>query len=122
MDTIIIKGLEIFAYHGVNPEEKRDGQRFVLDLTLRADLSAARRSDELADTVNYAAVRKTVQRAFTDKKYDLIERAAQVVCEAVLAEHPRVQAVTLLLKKPEAPMNAVFDYAGVEITLTREEA
>ncbi len=122
MDTIIIKGLEIFAYHGVNPEEKRDGQRFVLDLTLRADLSAARRSDDLADTVNYAAVRKTVQRAFTDKKYDLIERAAQVVCEAVLAEHPRVQAVTLLLKKPEAPMNAVFDYAGVEITLTREEA
>ena len=72
--------------------------------------------------MNYAAVRKTVQRAFTDKKYDLIERAAQVVCEAVLAEHPRVQAVTLLLKKPEAPMNAVFDYAGVEITLTREEA
>ena len=122
MDTIIIRGLEIFAYHGVNPEEKRDGQRFVLDLTLRADLSAARRSDDLADTVNYAAVRKTVQRAFTAEKYDLIERAAQVVCEAVLAEHPRVQTVTLLLKKPEAPMNAVFDYAGVEITLTREEA
>ena len=47
MDTIIIKGLEIFAYHGVNPEEKRDGQRFVLDLTLRADLSAARRYREL---------------------------------------------------------------------------
>ena len=71
--------------------------------------------------MNYAGVRKTVQRVFTGEKYDLIERAAQVVCQAVLREHPLVQAVTLTLKKPEAPMNAVFDYAGVTITLRRGE-
>ena len=112
MDKVFIKGLEIFAYHGVNPEEKRDGQPFVLDITLATDLG---------DTVNYAGVRKTVQRAFTEAKYDLIERAAQVVCEAVLGDFPQVEAVTLRLKKPQAPMNAVFDYAGVEITLKREE-
>ena len=81
----------------------------------------ARGSDDLRDTVNYAGVRKTVQRVFTGEKYDLIERAAQVVCQAVLREHPLVQAVTLTLKKPEAPMNAVFDYAGVTITLRRGE-
>ena len=121
MDTVYLKGLEIFAYHGVNPEEKRDGQTFLLDIQLHADLSQARHSDRLDDTVNYAAVRKTVERAFTGAKYDLIERAAQAVCDAVLAEHPRVQEITLLLKKPEAPMNAVFDYAGVEITQKREE-
>lgn len=119
MDTIMIKDLEIFAYHGVNPEEKRDGQPFFLDLTLKADLEAARHSDCLEDTVNYAAVRKTVQRAFTQKSYHLIERAAQVVCEAVLAEHPKVCEVTVLLKKPEAPMNAKFDYVAVEIQAKR---
>lgn len=121
MDKVLIKGLEIFAYHGVNPEEKRDGQPFVLDITLAADLARARQSDDLGDTVNYAGVRKTVQRAFTQAKYDLIERAAQAVCEAVLGDFPQVEAVTLRLKKPQAPMNAVFDYAGVEITLKREE-
>lgn len=121
MDTIYLKGLELFAYHGVNPEEKRDGQTFVLDLTLRADLSAAKKSDRLCDTVNYAAVRKTVQRVFTEKSYDLIERAGEVVCQAVLEEFPRVRAVTLLLKKPEAPMNAKFDYVAVELQKTREE-
>ena len=121
MDTIWLKGLEIFAYHGVNPEEKEQGQRFLLDLELQADLRKARGSDDLRDTVNYAGVRKTVQRVFTGAKYDLIERAAQVVCQAVLREHPLVQAVTLTLKKPEAPMNAVFDYAGVTITLRRGE-
>lgn len=119
MDKIHIKGLELFAYHGVNPEEKRDGQTFILDITMSADLSGPRQTDSLDDTINYAAVRKTVQRAFTDEAYDLIERAAQVVCEAILREHPRVEKVELLLKKPEAPMNAKFDYVAVEIGLSR---
>lgn len=120
MDKIFLKGLELFAFHGVNPEEKRDGQRFVLDLTLAADLSRARRSDDLGDTVNYAAVRKTVQRVFTETSYDLIERAAQAVCDGVLAEFPQVEEVTVLLKKPEAPMNAKFEYVAVEIAQRRE--
>lgn len=120
MDKIYIKGLELFAYHGVNPEEKRDGQTFLLDVTLYADLSRARQTDDLDDTVNYAAVRKTIQRVFTSESYDLIERAAQVVCEAVLREHPRVEKAELLLKKPEAPMNAKFDYVAVETVLSRQ--
>lgn len=120
MDQIHIKGLEIFAYHGVNPEEKADGQPFILDLTLYADLAEARRTDDLAHTVNYAAVRKTVQAAFTEKKYDLIERAAQAVCDAVLEGYPSVEKITVLLKKPQAPMNAVFDYVAVEVTEERK--
>ena len=119
MDKIQIKGLEIFAYHGVTPEEKENGQPFLLDITLWADLSRARRSDDLNDTVNYAAVRKTVQRVFTAEKYDLIERAAQAVCDGILGEHPQVEEVRVTLKKPEAPMNAVFDYVAVEVAEVR---
>lgn len=103
MDTIQIKGLRIFAYHGVGPEEKRDGQPFVLDIAMKADLSRARRSDDLEDTVNYAAVVEAVRAAFTAQSYDLIERAAQAVCDAVLEGFPPVQEVQVLLKKPEAP-------------------
>ena len=116
MDTIHIKGLRLFAYHGVNPEEKRDGQTFVLDLRLGADLSRARRSDRLEDTVNYAAVVKAVRAAFTAQSFDLIERAAQAVCDAVLEGFPQVEEVSLLLQKPEAPVSAEFDYMAVEIT------
>lgn len=122
MENIWLKGLELFAYHGVNPEEKENGQVFILDLALTADLSRARESDDLNDTVNYAAVRKTVERAFTERSYDLIERAGDEVCRAVLREHPKVAKVRLLLKKPHAPMNAVFEYAGVELSLAREDA
>ena len=122
MDTIHIKGLRLFAYHGVNPEEKRDGQTFVLDLRLGADLSQARRSDRLEDTVNYAAVVKAVRAAFTAQSFVLIERAAQAVSDAVLEGFPHVEEVSLLLQKPEAPVSAEFDYMAVEITQRREEA
>ena len=121
MDTIQIKGLRLFAYHGVNPEEKRDGQHFVLDICLHADLAKARHSDQLGDTVNYAAVVKAVRAAFTQESFDLIERAAQAVCDAVLENFPAVQAVDVLLKKPEAPVNAEFDYMAVAISQRRKE-
>lgn len=72
METIRIKGLEIFAYHGVNPEEKENGQKFILDIAMQADISRAAQTDDLNETVNYAAVRKTVNAVFTAQKYDLI--------------------------------------------------
>ena len=121
MDTIHIKGLRLFAYHGVGAEEKRDGQTFVLDMTLKADLSRARRSDDLEDTVNYAAVCQTVREAFTAQSFDLIERAAQQVVDAVLDGYPQVEEITLVLKKPEAPILEEFDSVAVEVTQRRKE-
>lgn len=120
MEKIYLKGLKMFAYHGVNEEEKSVGQNFILDIRLKADLSAARVSDNLKDTVNYASVRKTVQRVFLEEKHDLIEHAAEKVCEAVLKDFEQVEKITLKLKKPEAPMNAEFDYVAVKITKRRE--
>jgi dihydroneopterin aldolase len=121
MDTIHIKGLRLFAYHGVGAEEKRDGQTFVLDMTLKADLGRARRSDGLEDTVNYAAVCQTVREAFTAQSFDLIERAAQQAVDAVLDGYPQVEEITLVLKKPEAPIPEEFDYVAVEVTQRRKE-
>ena len=72
MDKIIIKGLKLYAYHGVNPEEKRDGQEFIIDLNYYVDITKACHLDDLSDTVSYAKVIKTVRRVFTAEKYDLI--------------------------------------------------
>lgn len=118
-DKIIIKGLRLFAYHGVNPEEKEQGQEFELDITLFADLSAACESDDVENTVSYAKVVKTVSRVFLQKKHDLIESAAEAVAQAVLGEYALVQSVCVRLKKPHAPVSADFDYMAVEITRSR---
>lgn len=121
MDKIILKGLEIFAYHGVNSEEKENGQTFVLDVIAEADLGLPCVTDNVEDTVSYAAMRKVLTAAFCEAKFDLIERAADAVSRAILRGFPKIQAVTVKVMKPEAPMNAVFEYAAVEITRRRED-
>jgi dihydroneopterin aldolase len=119
VDKIVIKGLRVFAYHGVNPEEKENGQTFELDITLHTDLSRAGMTDDLNDTINYASVAKLASAVMLQEKNDLIERAAARVADAILENYP-TEAVTVLLKKPETPMKADFDFVGVEITRTRE--
>ncbi|MGX7059507.1 dihydroneopterin aldolase [Vagococcus humatus] len=121
MDKIQLVGLEVFAYHGVNPEEKRDGQTFILDVTLKTDISKPGASDDLNETINYAKVRKTITRVMTEETYDLIEKAASEVAKAILTEYPAVKKVNVTLKKPEAPMNATFDYVAVSISRERSD-
>ncbi|MCR5484243.1 MAG: dihydropteroate synthase [Clostridiales bacterium] len=118
-DRIIIEGLKIFAYHGVNPEEKTDGQNFILDIYADAAVRKACYSDDLGDTVNYAKIIKTVKRAMTENKYDLIEKAAQKVSDAVFDEFPAIRKLRITLKKPEAPINADFGFVAAEIVRER---
>lgn len=119
-DSIIIKNLKVYAHHGVLPEEKRKGQYFYLDITLYADLSLPCLSDNVAHTVNYDEVCSFVQRVMTENTYDLIERAAQVVCDGILKEFEQVQRVEVTLKKPDAPVQCDIEYAAVHIARGRE--
>jgi dihydroneopterin aldolase len=120
MEKIIIKGLKLFAYHGVNPEEKENGQNFILDITAELDADVAKKSDNIDDTVSYAKIIKTVRAVFTAESYDLIETAANKVSQEIMDTYHAIQKVTVLLMKPEAPINADFEYVAVEETMVRE--
>lgn len=119
MDKIIVKDLKVYAYHGVNPWEKTDGQNFILDITALLDFSQARLSDDLNDTVSYSKIIKKATAVLTAEKNSLIERAAERVAQGLLDEFPKIESVTVLLKKPEAPIKADFSYVAVEITKDR---
>lgn len=119
MDKIIIKGLRVFAHHGVNEEETLCGQRFVLDIEAQTDLTAAGLTDELNDTVSYAQMIKTVRRVMTEQNDKLLERAARRVADALLEEYDRLESVKIRLMKPDAPMKAEFDYTAIETERTR---
>ena len=119
MDKIIIKGLKLYAYHGVNPEEKAEGQMFVLDITCSVSLCVPCKTDCVDDTVSYAKILKTARAAFLADKFDLLEKAAESVAAAVLGQLAAVQAVTVCVKKPQAPIQADFDYVAVEINRER---
>ncbi len=120
MDKIIIKGLRVFARHGVNEEETVFGQHFVLDIEAQADLTRAGLTDELDDTVSYAQIIKTARRVMTEQNDKLLERAGRRVADALLAEFDRIEAVKIRLMKPDAPIKAEFDYVAIETERTRE--
>mgnify|MGYP001496542389 CR=1 FL=1 len=119
MGKILVKGLQIFAFHGVNAEEREFGQVFILDIEAQTDLEKAGKSDLLEDTVSYAKIIKTAGAAMTARKDMLIERAAARVAESLLDEFPALEAVKITLKKPDAPITADFDYVAVEIEVKR---
>jgi dihydroneopterin aldolase len=118
-DTIFVTGLLIHAHHGVMEHEGKVGQRFVIDLELAVDLAAASRSDKLSDTVSYSAIVDTAAEVFTGRNYRLIEAAAGAVAEALLSKFPQVETVKITVRKPHAPIAAIFGDAGVILTRRR---
>jgi dihydroneopterin aldolase len=120
-DTIFVNGLVLHAFHGVMPHEAKVGQPFRLDLLLDINLSEASRTDTLKQTVSYELLVKTASEAFCARRYRLVEAAAGAVAEAVLDHYPRVRSIRVTIRKPHAPIAAIFDDVGVIITRTRRE-
>ncbi len=120
MDKVIVKDLELFCYHGVNPEEKIDGQVFVFDIEAGVDLSTPCMTDNVDDTVSYAKIIKTVRRVAQSEKNDLIERVAQRVVDELFNEFSKIETLKITLKKPQAPIKADFNYVAVEIERSRK--
>jgi 7,8-dihydroneopterin aldolase/epimerase/oxygenase len=118
-DTIFVTGVLIHAHHGVMEHEGKVGQRFVIDLELTVDLASAVRSDKLADTVSYSAIVDTATEVFTKRNYRLIEAAGGAVADAILEKFPKVETVRITVRKPHAPIAAIFGDAGVTITRRR---
>ncbi|EHK83667.1 dihydroneopterin aldolase [Saccharomonospora azurea] len=116
-DRITLTGLRVFGRHGVYEHEKRDGQEFVVDLTVWLDLSAAATSDDLADTVNYGELAERAAAIVAGPAHDLIERVAGSIAEDVLRDE-RIRAVEVTVHKPSAPISLTF--TDVAVTVRRE--
>lgn len=119
MDKILMKNLSFYGFHGVLGEENKLGQKFIVDAVLYVDLGEACKSDNVSDTVNYAEVYEIIQYHVTIKQYKLIEALAQNIINEIFEKHERVQEIELTIKKPEAPVNGIYDYFGVEIRRSR---
>jgi dihydroneopterin aldolase/2-amino-4-hydroxy-6-hydroxymethyldihydropteridine diphosphokinase len=116
-DQIVLKGISARGFHGVLDFEKRDGQTFVVDVTMDVNLAAAGASDDLADTVNYAEVAGDVVAIVEGESLDLIEALAARIADRVLSR-PLVEAVEVVVHKPEAPVGHPF--TDVQVRVTRE--
>src|SRR4051812_46463232 len=99
-DTILLEGMRFYGYHGVNPEEKTTGQRFVVDLAITGDFSRASQTDDVRDTVNYSEAFATVKRIVENDRFNLLEALAGAIANAVLGDQPLAQSVEVTVHKP----------------------
>lgn len=115
MDEIRIKQLEVFAHHGVFPEENRLGQKFVVSAALRTDLRKAGLSDDLTLSMDYGAVCAEIQQFLTQHTFRLLETAAEQLCAYLLRTLPLLESIQLEIEKPWAPIGLPLKTASVSI-------
>ena len=116
MDKIKIENLEVFANHGVYPEETTLGQKFLINLTLYLDTRKAGRTDDLSKSVNYGEVSHFTTTFLREHTCMLIEAASEQLAEAILRQYPLVRRITVEMKKPWAPIGLPLESVSVEIT------
>ncbi len=115
-DQIRIKNLDVFAYHGVSPEETKLGQKFLVDATLYTDTRAAGFSDDLSKSVDYSAVCYFIAEYMKTHTYKLLESAAEHLAEEILMEVPQLDRINIEIKKPSAPISVPIEMVSVAIS------
>lgn len=116
MDRIVLTGLRAFGHHGVYEVERATGQEFVVDVVLELDLAPAAGSDDVADTVDYAALAERLAAVVSGPPVNLIETLAERLAQVCLADE-RVAAVEVTVHKPQAPVGVTV--ADVAVTIRR---
>jgi dihydroneopterin aldolase len=115
-DRIELRGLRVRGHHGVFAHERRDGQDFVVDITVWLDLTRAGRTDDLADTLDYGALAQRAAAIVAGEPRNLIEAVAAHVADDVFADQ-RVDAVEVTVHKPQAPIP--LEFADVAVVARR---
>ncbi|RPA56982.1 dihydroneopterin aldolase [Gordonia oryzae] len=118
-DRIELRGLRVRGNHGVFEHERHDGQLFIVDATLWADLRAAAASDNLADTVDYGALAQQIHAIVAGPARNLIETVGAEIADAVMADE-RVLSCEIVVHKPSAPIPLAFDDVAVVTRRSRK--
>ena len=115
---IRLKGLKIYAYHGVLPQENLVGAYYYIDLKLKTDFTHAAETDELEGTVSYADIFAVVKEemAITSK---LLEHVCQRIASRIFKDFPTIEAINIRLSKENPPMGACAKSVGVEAHYVR---
>jgi len=115
-DRIELRGLRVRGHHGVFDHERRDGQEFVIDITVWLDLDVAAASDDLADTLDYGVLAQRAADIVAGPPRQLIETVAGEIADGVMVDE-RVHAAEVVVHKPGAPIP--LEFADVAVVARR---
>lgn len=115
MDFITITNLEVFAHHGVFPEENENGQNFYINAKLYLSTKNAGLTDELSESVHYGEVCELIYRHMREHTYKLLETVAEQLAAEIFESYPLVERLCLEICKPHAPITLPFENVSVTI-------
>jgi len=117
-DRIEIHSISAHGFHGVYPEERKNGQRFLVDLLLTLKSKKASKSDSLSDAIDYSKVIAVVNKVLIGDPVNLIEHLAEIIAQKILKEFP-VKSVEVVVHKPDAPVGIEVGDIAVRITRSK---
>uniref|UniRef100_A0ACD5Y2L9 Uncharacterized protein n=1 Tax=Avena sativa TaxID=4498 RepID=A0ACD5Y2L9_AVESA len=119
-DKLILRGMQFHGFHGVLQEEKKLGQKFVIDVDAWMDLAAAGDSDDISHTVSYVDIYRIAKGIVEGPPHNLLESVAQSIANSTLLKFPQISSVRVKVEKPHVAVQGVVDYLGVEILRCRK--
>jgi dihydroneopterin aldolase len=114
-DQVLLHAMEFEGRHGVSDDERAEAQSIEIDIELDVDLRVAGTSDDIAQTVDYAAVFEVCRAQVEEHSYKLLEALAEAISSDVIARFQPVRRVVITVRKPGVPIDGVLDYAGVRL-------
>ncbi|MGI5875830.1 MAG: dihydroneopterin aldolase [Dethiobacteria bacterium] len=112
-DSIVLSGMAFYAYHGVLPEEKKLGQKFLVNVELFLELNKPGKTDDLVDTVDYAAIYEVIKGIMEGPSHQLLESLAEEIAAKVL-KFP-IKGIIVEVKKISPPIPGFLESVAVKI-------
>jgi dihydroneopterin aldolase len=121
MDQVALEGMEFYAFHGYYDEEQKLGNRYGVDLYVKADLQDAGELDELPKTVNYVVLYRLVAEEMRIPAR-LLEHVANRVLDRIMAEMPQVSKLKISVSKFQPPLGGICERSRVTLKRRRKDA
>lgn len=121
MNRISLKQMKLYGFTGCLSEEKENGQFFYVSIDMFCRDIPGALTDDLNDTINYADVYEIAKEIVEKSHFNLIEHLAHEIGRAVISKYDLADSVRVLVRKPDAPIDGVFDAMETEITVSRKD-
>jgi len=114
-DAIMLKGMVFYGHHGISEAERRDAQKFLVDVTVTYPLQAAARADDLSLTIDYGGLYDMVKSVILGPSVNLLETLAENIAGKALKHYSGAQKVRVRVKKTQPPIKGDLRWAAVDI-------
>ncbi|MCF7793273.1 MAG: dihydroneopterin aldolase [Candidatus Cloacimonetes bacterium] len=116
---IYLNEMIFYGYHGVHPEERKLGQRFIVDFTYESDPKRDKEIKHLEDTIDYTKVFDIIKHTLEKREFHLLEVCANSILDHILEEFPKIIYANVRIRKPSVPINGSLDSVEVEMERNR---